>query len=72
MITHRNIDLFCVISGEKKMEQLMSRAFFSCMQITRVIYVINVALTQAYRTCAVCAFHSLIAEALRQIDYAAS
>lgn len=54
------------------MEQLMSRAFFSCMQITRVIYVINVALTQAYRTCAVCAFHSLIAEALRQIDYAAS
>lgn len=54
------------------MEQLMSLAFFfPCMQITRVIYVMNVALTQAYRTCAVCAFHSLIAEAPRQIDYAA-
>ena len=39
------------------------------MQITRVIRVTNVRLTQAYPTCTVCAFHSLIAEALRQIDY---
>lgn len=39
------------------------------MQITRVIRVTNVGLTEAYPTCTVCAFHSLISEALRQIDY---
>lgn len=39
------------------------------MQITRVIRVRNVPLAGAYPICGICAFHSLIAEALCQIDY---
>lgn len=39
------------------------------MQITRVIRVRNVLLAGAYLICGICAFHSLITEALCQIDY---
>lgn len=39
------------------------------MQITRVIRVQNVLLAGAYPICRICAFQSLIAKALCQIDY---
>lgn len=61
------VQIMFLEKGSTVQIEIVAGPFF--MQITCVICVTNVRLAQAYPTCTVCAFHSLIAEALCQIDY---